>query len=209
MGAQGFYSWWDSGLAKMGTDVLEPQLNAALKEDQSIQSTYITGYTLDVGDPEGRGFILGPRLRYATDDNLWEFTAALMWFGSYTSSIDSSLALTLTGIPLMSGSIAFPVNTELEIEHKDIDVRCRRALGELFSVFAGYKYQSYETNFEADYNINASSYFTIDASLDFSFKAVLHMPYAGAGILFNASDRFRIGADIALGLIIGGKPRAN
>jgi len=119
-GVQAWYVSWQSGMAKLNADIIEAQLKKEL-DAADINGTFggnINGYSLDVGDPESSGFVLGPSLRYTTDDRLWEFNISLIWFGAYTANIDTIFTLNTTGLPFpLKGSIPFTVNSELEIAH--------------------------------------------------------------------------------------------
>jgi hypothetical protein len=208
-GVQAWYVSWQSGMAKLNADIIEAQLRKELDAADITSSfnTYINGYSLDVGDPESSGFIIGPAIRYETDDRLWEFNLAVMWFGAYTTNIDTSFVLNITGLPgpFANGSIPFTVNSELEIAHRDIDLRVRRKINDSISVFLGYKYQSYETSIESHYNINYESTIIFASNLDFSFFAEVHMPYAGLGYRHPFGDSFSLAANLGLGVPVGGR----
>jgi hypothetical protein len=207
-GVQAWYVSWQSGMAKLNADIIEAQLRKELSV-ADVNGTYggnISGYSLDVGDPESSGFIFGPAIRYETDDNLWEFNLSVMWFGAYTTNIDSTFTLYTTGLPFpfTNGSIPFTVNSELEVAHRDIDFRVRRAITDRVSAFAGYKYQSYETSIESHYNINYDA-IQFASNLDFSFFAEVHMPYAGLGYRHPFGDSFSLAANLGLGVPVGGR----
>lgn len=205
-GLQSYYAWWDSGMAKMAANALEAQLKRDM--DQAIINIgNVTGYgDLEVGDPEGRGLIYGPVIGYQTDDKKWDFQLALMWFGSYTTHVDASVSVTGTGtFPFVGPSVTatLPYNTDLTIEHRDIDFQAGYMVTGLFRLFAGYKYQSYETGISAEYNFN---YFgqNFYASHDFTFLSQMHMPYLGGGAIINISGWIDARASIGLGLIVAG-----
>ncbi len=206
VGIQSYYAWWDSGMAKMAANSLEAQLTRDM--DQAVISIgNLAAYgDLEVGDPEGHGFIYGPVLGYRTDDKKWDFELRIMWFRSYTASVNASVSVTGTGgIPPFVGptTATLPYNTDLTIAHRDIDVKAGYMLTELFRLFAGYKFQSYETGISAEHNFN---YFgqTFTASHDFTFASQMHMPYAGGGIRLRFSDWLTAGADFGFGLIVAG-----
>ncbi len=94
-GVQAWYVSWQSGMAQLNADIIEAQLRQELEAADITSSfnSYINGYTLDVGEPEGSGFIFGPVIRYETDNRLWEFNLSIMWFGAYTTNIDTSFVL--------------------------------------------------------------------------------------------------------------------
>lgn len=205
-GIQSYYAWWDSGMAKMTANSLEAQLVRDM--DRAVISIgNLSGYgDLEVGDPQSHGFIYGPVIGYRTDDKKWDFELALMWFGSYTSSVDASVSVTGTGgFPPFVGTATatLPYSTDLTIEHRDIDFKAGYMLTDLFRVFAGYKFQSYETGIGAEYSFG---YFgqTFTASHDFTFTSQMHMPYLGGGIRLNISNWMTAGADLGFGLIVAG-----
>ncbi|HPA73641.1 MAG TPA: hypothetical protein PKY31_15330 [Spirochaetota bacterium] len=207
-GVQAWYVSWQSGMAQLNADIIEAQLRQELDaaDGDGTFGGNINGYSLDVGNPEGSGFIFGPALRYETDDRLWEFNLSIMWFGAYTTNIDTSFILNVTGIsPLLNGSIPFKVSSELEIDHRDIDLRARRKITDAFSAFVGYKYQSYETSIGSHYNINYGSTINFASNLDFSFFAEVHMPYAGVGYSHPFGSAFSLAANLGLGVPIGGR----
>lgn len=206
-GVQAWYVSWQSGMAKLNADIIEAQLRQELvaADITSSFNANISGYTLDVGDPEGSGFIFGPAISYETDDRNWEFNLSLMWIGSYTTNIDTSFILNVTGLGPFNGNIPFKVNSELEIAHRDIDLRARRKITDNISAFAGYKYQSYETSIASHYNINYGSAIIFASNLDFSFFAEVHMPYAGFGYRHPLGESFTLSANLGLGVPIGGR----
>lgn len=206
-GVQAWYVSWQSGMAKLNADIIEAQLRKELS-DADILSAYagnINGYSLDVGEPEGRGFVYGPILQYETDDHVWVFNLSIMWLGAYTTSIDTSFVLNTVALGPFTGSIPFTVNSELEIAHHDIDLRACRKITENISGFFGYKYQSYETSIKSNYNVTngVTSYF--NSNLDFSFFAEVHMPYAGLGYRHPFGDTFSLAANLGLGVPVGGR----
>ncbi len=74
---------------------------------------------------------------------------------------------------------------------------------DLFRIFAGYKYQSYETGISADYGFTFDGA-SMSASLDFETSAVMHMPYLGGGIVYGISDSMTARANLGFGLIVAG-----
>ncbi len=199
-GGQSWYVWWDSGMAKMTAASVEAQLKREMNSATGVNFTNYGG--LEVGDPESRGFIYGPLLGYQTDDKKWDFTLAMMWWGTYSTKVPSSVTITGTFPIIGSATQKLGINTDLTVEHKDIDFRAAYKLTDLFLVFGGYKYQSYETAIKADYLFNLTS--PMSAALDFSMKAQMHMPYAGVGIMQPFYDIFTAKANAGVGLIAGG-----
>lgn len=203
MGGRSFYAQWDSGMARMTAAAVEAQLKREMEAGVAGLGEFSNYSNLEVGDPEGRGFIFGPVLGYQTDDRKWDATLSLMWFGSYTTSIDSGVDV--TGDFPFVGSVTqrLGITTKLDIEHRDIDLQVGYMLTDLLRAFAGYRYQSYETAIRADYAFTFASQ-SAYANLDFEMKAVMHMPYAGAGIVLDVSDNLTAKVNAALGLVVGG-----
>jgi hypothetical protein len=204
-GIQTFYASWDSGMGKMTASAVEAQLTKEMEQGVSSIAGF-TGYSnLEVGDPESSGFVYGPILGYRTEDKKWDFTLALMWFGTYTTSVDASVSATGTGsFPfVVSTTVTLPFSTEFIIEHRDIDFQAGYMLTELFRIFAGYKYQSYETTLGADYNFN---YFgqQLYASHNFTTSATMHMPYVGGGIVYAINNWATMRANLGFGFIVAG-----
>jgi hypothetical protein len=126
-----------------------------------------------------------------------------MWFGTYTTRIESGVDVTGT-FPLIGPlTQRLTIPTELDIEHRDIDLQAGRMLTDYLRIFAGYRYQSYATAIKADYAFTFATQSTY-ANLDFKMKAAMHMPYAGAGIVLRVSDNLTAKANAALGLVVGG-----
>ena len=189
----------------MTAEATENQLNRELAQAQAAFPTNITDVSLNVGKPEGKGFIYGPMIGYRTDDKKWDFRAAVMWFGTYTTSMKSTFNLTIAGMgPFFDGNIPFAVSTDLEIEHRDIDARAGRRISDIFRVFAGYKYQSYLTKIDSSYNIDYAGIINFNSALEFSFEAYMHMPYIGLGIDYPITGMFTVHANFGMGLVVGG-----
>ncbi len=83
-------------MAKMTAGSVEAQLQREMEAGVAGIPDFASFSDLEVGDPEGRGFIYGPVLGYQTDDKKWDITLAIMWFGSYTTSVDASVRATGT-----------------------------------------------------------------------------------------------------------------
>lgn len=207
VGGQGWYVKWDSGLAKMNTQVVEAQLtkelNVAAADGTFTDFGEFQG--LDVGDPESSGFLFGPRLSYQTDDKKWEFRLSSMLFGSYSTSVDSSVSIKANffGVEI-PGSL--PVSTDFEIEYRDIDLRVIRKLTENFGVFGGAIYQSYTSELESNYSITFKNSQSMSSNIKFNLDAWMAMLYAGIsyqrplGKMFSFTGNIGAGTPVAGGL---------
>ncbi|HPB83650.1 MAG TPA: hypothetical protein PK200_16530, partial [Spirochaetota bacterium] len=134
----------------MGTQTVETQLKKEVAEGVAGLPDFASYQDLDVGEPESSGFLFGPRISYETDDKNWTFSAAAMLFGSYSTSIDSSVSVT-ANFAGFTVPATLPISTDLDIEYREIDLRALRMLTNNFGVFAGYMYQSYSTDLDANY----------------------------------------------------------
>ncbi len=202
-GVQGWYTFWDSGLAKMNTQALESQLKREMDQAKDDLPDFIDYDSLKVGDPESKGPCFGPVIAYETGDKKWQFSSAIMWFGFYTTSVDSSVMV--EGDFPVVGTVKRPVgiNTELEIDYKEIDLRVQRLFMNTFGIFAGYKYEAFSSEEKADYSVSFNGD-SMSASLDFSLDSNMHMVYAGAAYIRPFFQKFIFNGNLGFGIPFAG-----
>jgi len=208
-GVQSWYVWWDSGLAKMNAQTVENQIRKELEQGQLDVSGDFLGYQgFEVGDPVSSGFIYGPVFSYKTEDKVWDIRASLMWFGSYSTSVDSTV--TLTGSFPFVGSVSMPfaIKTDLEIKYKDLDLRVKRMFTENLGLFGGYMFQSYTSEFDSNYNF-AFSTLSMNSVMNFKLDAQMHMLYAGLSGESSIGSMFAVNGNIGLGTPVAGKVKQN
>lgn len=79
----------------------------------------------------------GPVLSYETDNKKWEFRGSFMWFGKYTASVDSTVTVS-ANLPFPgSATVPLTINTEMEMEYKDIDLQAKRMITGTFGILGG------------------------------------------------------------------------
>ncbi len=203
-GVQGSYLIWDSGVAAMNVDILENQIKKEL--DQGVLNLGdLAGYeNLEISDPETTGYMYGPVLSYETDNKKWEFRGSLMWFGKYTTSVDSTVTMS-ANIPILGNTtMPFTINTEMEMEYKDIDLQVKRMITGTFGILAGYNFQSYKSEIESDYTFNFMSA-SMSASMDFKLDSFMHLLYLGAPFRKEISPLFLVKGTLGAGIPVAGK----
>ncbi len=187
----------------MNTQTLENQIEKEL--DQGVIDLAPASYEgLDIGDPESSGYMCGPRFAYETDDRKWEFTASSMLLGSYTTDVESEVSVSATFPIIGPTTMGLPISTSLDIEYKDIDLRAKRNLNKNWGLFAGYIYQSYTSELEADYSFTFNS-MTMSSSLSFKLDAFMHMLYGGFSYTRPVGETFTFNGNFGCGTPVAGK----
>lgn len=177
---QAWYVTWNSGLAKMNAQIVEAQLQKELAQGVTSYSDLASYQGLEVGDPESSGFLIGPCISYQTDDKKWEFRLSSILFGSYSTSVDSSVTVNANIMGFASITTSLPISTDLEIEYRDIDYRTTRMLTDRFGIFAGINYQSYTSELDSNYSFQFNTAGqSMSSNLSFSLDAWMAMLYAG------------------------------
>ncbi len=209
-GAQAWYSFWNSGMARLQSDIAESAIKLKLAEYEtqinSLVSTLGTagGTDVEVKDPETKGYLAGPVAGYITSDKLWRFELSAMLFGAYTSTVDTAVNINYT-VPIFgSKTIPVEISTELEIEQKEINFEARRNLTDYFGLLAGYKYLAFKTDLDMDYDftIADTALFTTENSI--MFKSDMHLLYLGACGNYPVTDKLNISAGLAFGIPFAG-----
>lgn len=212
-GAQAWYSMWDSGMARLQADIAESAIRLKLDEYETQINNLLPplatiGDTeVEIKDPETKGYLAGPVAGYITSDKLWRFELSAMLFGAYTSNVDTTLNINYT-FPFLLGTQPgyYPVEiaTELEIEQREINFEARRNIGKNFGLLAGYKYMSFKTELDMDYDftIAGTTLFTTENSI--MFKSDMHMLYVGAYGNYSIIDKLNLKAGAAFGVPFAG-----
>ncbi len=205
-GIQGSYLRWDSGVAAMNVDILENRIKKEL--DQGILSLGdLAGYeNLDISDPETTGYVYGPVLSYETDNKKWEFRGSFMWFGKYTTSVDSTVTVSANVPFLGSATVPLTINTEMEMEYKDIDLQAKRMITGTFGILGGYNFQSYKSEIESDYAFTFMST-SMSASMDFKLDSFMHLLYLGIPFQKDISPLFLFKGTLGAGIPVAGKAK--
>jgi hypothetical protein len=203
-GIQGSYLLWDSGAAAMNVSILENQIKKELDQGVADLGDLADYENLEISDPETTGYMFGPVLSYETDDKKWEFRGALMWFGKYTTSVDSTVSVS-ANFPIL-GSVTQPlsINTTMEMEYRDIDLRVKRMITDTFGLLAGYNFQSYKSEIESDYGFTFSS-MSMSASMDFTLDSYMHLIYLGVPFRKEFSPLILIKGSLGGGIPVAGK----
>ena len=196
--------WWDSGMAKMTADAVENKLKQDLDQAVIDLVDFDAYDDLDVSDPSIHGFIFSPFLSYTTDNNKWQYTLDFNCFGNYTSSIDASVDLTADYPIFGMQTKTQDIESDIEIEQKDIRVQAAYNITDMLNVFAGYAFQSYQCSVKSDYAFTFNSSPAMQGEIDYSMESKLHMLFIGAGTDIKLSDRFSLNGSFAPGVIVGG-----
>ncbi len=203
IGARGFYTFWDSGIAKMNAQIVENQIQKEMTQAEINIANFGGAGGLTVDDPTSSGYVLGPVIGYTTTDKKWSFKGDFMFLGQYTTDIGANVAVT-ANLPIIGTTTQnLPISSELAIEHTEINLEARRKLTDLFSVFAGYRYPSYTSQIEADYSLSVVAA-TISSDIDFKLNADMHMLFAGVGIEKSFNSVLSLKANLGAGLPVAG-----
>ena len=127
-----------------------------------------------------------------------------MLFGAYTSSVDTTLNINYTNPIFGSRSLPVDISTKLKIEQKEINFEAKRNLTDFFGLLAGYKYLSFKTDLEMDYDftILGTTLFTTENSI--MFKSEMHMLYIGAFGNYPVVGKLNVKAGAAFGVPFAG-----
>jgi hypothetical protein len=203
-GMQGSYLWWDSGVAAMNVNILENQIKKEL--DQGVLNLGdLAGYeNLEISDPETTGYMYGPVISYETDNKKWEFRGSFMFFGKYTTSVDSTVTMSANLTFLGPVTQPFTINTSMEMEYRDIDLQAKRMIGDTFGVLAGCNFQSYKSDIKSDYGFTFDST-SMSASMKFKLDSFMYLIYLGVPFKKDISPRFLVKGSLGAGLPVAGK----
>lgn len=162
VGAKAWYAEWDSGIL----DWLENDIGISFSQNRlSFKAER------DVGD----GYLVGPMIGYQTDDRKWSFSFAPMIVSDFSQDWDGSAgAMTISG--------------DVELERQDYDLAATYSLSDYFKVFAGYKFQDMEMNFNLTYNSGLGG-----QTDTFDVEAQAHIPTFGAGVAYPVHKKVVIG----------------
>ena len=117
VGAKGWYAFWNGSpdnTAKIVDDEVDTGVVTALSAHGTASSD------TNSSDETGRGFLAGPVLAYQTDDHLWSFSLAVMYFSFFKYDTDASGTFTLVVPPTYNG--VNDLDYSIELKRREIDV---------------------------------------------------------------------------------------
>jgi hypothetical protein len=185
LGAKSWYTWWDSAVSEFGARETNKVFEALLSDASEFIDIDIDS-EIRFDQKDGDGILYGPMLSYQTDDGLWSFSLAFMVFGSFSQ--DTDVVATVE-------DYTFLLESDLDLDRKEIDFAVSRKIWEKFRVFLGFKYQEVEYVNEIDTEFG-------DFDL-FEAEATILMPTAGIGYVHPLSDKMAIGLQGGLLLVTG------
>ena len=179
-GAKFWYANWDSAVLDWFAKDLTVGFSAL-------------GVPITFNVDTGKGYLTGPVLGYQTEDGTWSFTLAAMCFSNFSQDLTAT-------------ADSMTVNTNVDTNRKDFDLAVIYSLTKhqeawswlkYFSVFAGFKYQTF------DYDLSLN-YMTLMGSRQYKYKldSQVYMGTVGAAVAYPISDKFGIGLQAGIGLAL-------
>ncbi len=186
VGMKGWYAFWEGWPNTACT-----QVDDAV--DEAIVSALLgAGATTADSDTNseketGKGYLAGPMLAYQTDDRMWSFSLAFMYFSDFKYETTSSGTFSaVIGVP-MSGINFLSYN--IELKRREIDVALSRSITSWMKVFGGYKYLRTENKLEIRGSLiipPATVVGTVNSDVEITSN--VHIPTAGIGLVFPLSS---------------------
>jgi len=200
IGAKVWYAFWDGS-----PDDMSGIVDNAIDEGILYALSSVTPATSQTSSSEetGTGFLTGPMLAYQTDDRMWSFSLAVMYFSRFNYETESSGTFTFT-IPAPPFNLNGVTNLDYEIELKrrEIDVALSRSITSWMKIFAGYKYQRSEFNMDVTGSIYEPTYITESIDTDVEITTYSHVPTVGLGFALPLSGSIFLGFQAGVGYLI-------
>jgi hypothetical protein len=149
--------------------------------EKDIASSFISNGAVFTADSKpGSGYLAGPLFGYQSDDNKWSVSFAPMVISSFSQDWHGS-ASTMN----LTGTVA--------LERKDYDLAVNYIISKYYKVYAGYKYQDMNIDFELHYDNVMGQQRDI-----YHLKSQAHIPTIGVGAVYPLTEKLVLGGQLGL-----------
>jgi long-subunit fatty acid transport protein len=167
VGVKGWYASWDSSILDwFEQDIAQDFMDRRL--------------SLTADSDPGTGYLAGPLLGYQTDDGKWSFSFAPMVFSSFTQDWNGA-----------AGSM--DLNSNVDLSRQDYDLSATYTLSKYLRVYAGWKIQIMEMDFNLSYETPARP-----QAFAYKVESTVHMPTAGIGLTYPVHEKVVLGLQLGV-----------
>lgn len=190
VGLKGWYAFWNGApnrFSEIVDDAVDEGIEAVLAAPpyNSVTVNSDTNSSKEVGT----GFLAGPVVAYQTDDRMWAFSLAFMYFSVFTYETVSMGSLTAPDLAIANG--VNDLDYSIELRRREIDVAVSRSIFPWMKIYGGYKYQRLENKIDVSGNLLGSPVGPVIGTVDSDVETTIysHTPTAGLGFVVPFSEK--------------------